>query len=65
MCVRGAESREEQGRRFDGRGARRAVRGHVCVQCGPENTLEFTLDPETSPLDAYGGDKPSQIICPG
>ena len=37
----------------------------TCGRCGSENTLEFTLDPETSPLDAYGGDRPSQIICPG
>lgn len=38
----------------------------TCVPCGRENAFEFTLDPETPPLDAYGaGDKPSQIICPG
>jgi hypothetical protein len=38
----------------------------TCVPCGRENTFEFTLDPETPPVDAYGaGDKPSQIICPG
>ncbi|MCY1074079.1 hypothetical protein [Archangium lansingense] len=37
----------------------------TCERCGRENTFEFTLAPETPPLDAYGGERPSQLICPG
>lgn len=37
----------------------------TCARCGRENAFEFELDPETPPIDAYGGARPSQIICPG
>ena len=53
------------------RGVRATASGLVasyagaCPQCGRENAFEFELDPEIPPLDAYGGARPSQIICPG
>ena len=37
----------------------------TCASCGREQTFEFELDPEMPPIDAYGGARPSQIICPG
>ncbi|MDX2087536.1 MAG: hypothetical protein SFX73_06790 [Kofleriaceae bacterium] len=38
----------------------------TCAQCGRTSAFEFTLAPDTPPLDAYGvGDRPSEIICPG
>jgi len=38
----------------------------VCPGCGQERRFEFVLDERTPPMPpAYGGDEPSQIICPG
>jgi hypothetical protein len=34
-------------------------------KCGRKRSFEFVLDPETPPLDAFGGTRPSQIVCPG
>jgi hypothetical protein len=36
-----------------------------CPRCGLARRFDFVLDPDLPPPDAYGGDKPSQIICPG
>ena len=37
----------------------------TCPDCKREHAFDFQLDPETPAIDAYGGAKPSQIICPG
>jgi hypothetical protein len=37
----------------------------VCSKCGRKRSFEFVLDPETPPLDAFGGARPSRIVCPG
>ncbi len=37
----------------------------TCAKCGRESRFEFVLHPETPPLDAYGLEAPSQLICPG
>ncbi|WP_163988821.1 hypothetical protein [Pyxidicoccus caerfyrddinensis] len=37
----------------------------TCPRCGHVHTFEFVLDAETPPFDAYGGARPSQLICPG
>jgi hypothetical protein len=34
-------------------------------KCGRQRAFEFVLDPETPPLDAFGGERPSRIVCPG
>lgn len=36
-----------------------------CPKCGRARAFDFALDPETPPLDAFGGSKPSRLICPG
>jgi hypothetical protein len=36
-----------------------------CPRCGLARRFDFVLDPERPPPDAFGGDKPSRIICPG
>jgi hypothetical protein len=36
-----------------------------CAKCGRARAFNFALDPEVSPVDAFGGGKPSRLICPG
>jgi hypothetical protein len=43
-----------------------AVYEGACPRCGLPRRFEFALDPATPPVPpAYGGPRPSQIICPG
>jgi hypothetical protein len=64
-CVCGATTAPQS------RGVHAAAHGLVaryagpCAACGRERAFEFELDPETPPIDAYGGAQPSRIICPG
>ena len=37
----------------------------ACPRCTCAREFVFTLDPEMPPPDAFGGNKPSRIICPG
>jgi hypothetical protein len=37
----------------------------TCGTCGAARRFEFQLDPELPPDDAFGGFRPSQIVCPG
>lgn len=37
----------------------------TCGKCSRQRSFEFVLDPETPPLDAFGGTRPSRIVCPG
>jgi hypothetical protein len=36
-----------------------------CAKCGRTRAFDFALDPEVPPVDAFGGAKPSRLICPG
>jgi hypothetical protein len=47
-------------------GALIAVYEGACPRCGLPRRFEFALDPATPPPPpAYGGPRPSRIICPG
>lgn len=37
----------------------------TCGKCGRQRTFDFLLDPDIPPADAYGGPRPSKIVCPG
>src|SRR6185312_8919716 len=36
-----------------------------CAKCQRARAFDFALDPEAPPADAFGGAKPSRLICPG
>jgi hypothetical protein len=36
-----------------------------CATCARPREFTFVLDPETPPLDAFGGSRASPLLCPG